>query len=264
MNKITTTFLLISFVLARPASSFFSLEELEIALAHEPTNKQLVIEVARRYHALILKAPDVETWKKALKYYDLLNSAYKIYRIKRGGRVDPVALAYYSSYQILRSVELGKKDSKLAQHYAGPVVFGQALADLDLALLMNPTDLEIRMIRGLNGFAYPGTNRLVKGVEDLRYVIMAVEGDPRLGKGTNLPELYIIAGKCAQRAEDYHLAEGIWARLIRKYPETEEAEEAKKLTAQYQQKANFQKRVEKHLLKKWGIPIPGENQAKNQ
>jgi tetratricopeptide (TPR) repeat protein len=264
MNKIITAFLLLSFALTRPASSFFSLEELELALNREPTNRPLVIEVVRRYHDLLLKEPEIKTWKKAIKYFDLLNSAYKIYRIKRGGRVDPVALAYYSSYQILRSVELGKKDSKLARYYAGPVVFGQAVADLDFALLMNPTDLEIRMIRGLNGFAYPGTNRLVKGVDDLRYVILAVEKDPRRGKGISLPDLYVIAGKCAQRAEDYHLAEGIWARLVRRYPETEQAEEAQKLIARYLQKAKFQKRVERQLLKKWEIPIPGGNQRQNR
>jgi hypothetical protein len=76
----------------------------------------------------------------------------------------------------------------------------------------------------------------------------------------NLPDLYIIAGRCAQRAEDYHLAEGIWTRLLRRYPETEEADEAQKLIARYERKAKFQKKVEKHLLKKWGIAIPGENQ----
>ncbi len=259
MNK-TAALLILSFALQSQASASFTLKELEIALAREPTNRPLVMEVVRRYHAMLLKEPGIGTWKMAIKYFDLLNSSYKVYRIKRGGRVDPVALAYYSSYQILRSVELGKKDSKLAQHYAGPVVFGQAVADLDFAILMDPTDLEIRMVRGLNGYAYPGTNRLVNSVDDLRYVIMAVEKDPRRGKGMNLPNLYIIAGRCAQRAEDYHLAEGIWTRLLRRYPETEEADEAQKLIARYERKAKFQKKVEKHLLKKWGIAIPGENQ----
>jgi len=209
--------------------AFFTLEELELALSREPTNKPLLMEVVRRYHKLLLEEPSDKTWKSATRYFDLLARVYRVRELKGGRKVDALALAYYSSYRALRSERLVRKGSRLARYYAGPLMKGEALGDLDVAVKLDPENLESRLIRAYNGHALEGKSRMLQSIEDLTFVILTCEREPRKGRGLDLPELYLLCGRCAKRGDNYVAAFGAWTQLIKKYPDSDQAEQAKAL-----------------------------------
>jgi hypothetical protein len=198
------------------------------------------MEVVRRYHKLLLESPTDETWKSAERHFDTLNTVYELYRLRRGAKVDALALAYSSSYSVLRSERLTRKGSRLAKYYAGPLMKGEAMGDLDIAVQTDPANIEIRLIRAFNGYALRGKERLAQSVEDLRYVILACERDPQKGTNLKLPHLYLVCGKCAKRSDNYVAAFDVWRLLVEKYPESEEAKEAAELLRQLQSKSGGQ------------------------
>jgi len=233
--------LLLGFLVqASAAQALFTLEELELALSRELTNKPLLMEVVRRYHKLLLDEPDDRTWKSATRYFDLLDRAHRLYQVREGRRVDALALAYYSSYSVLRNDRLERKGAKMARRFAGPFLKRQAFANLDLAVKMEPEDLEIRLVRAYNGYALEGKSRMLQSIEDLRYVLLTCEREPRKGRGLDLPELYFLCGRCAKRDGDYILAFKAWTGLVEKYPDSDQAEQAKALLEELKPKTKGQ------------------------
>ena len=261
---------------AGPLAANFSLDELELAIERDPTNKPLLMEIVRRYHRTLVrdvgkrawfsqetkrdkkdqpqiprdhhgpldKEAAAKTWKKALRHFDLLSEVFRLHRLRDGDRVDALALAYHSSFNVLRAGELGKRGSKMDRLYMGPVMLGQAVRDLDLAASLDPTNMEIRVIRGLNGYAHPEKSRYIDARDDLYYVIQVCERDPRKGTGIDLPELYLVCGKCLARVNDFINATKMWTALVGKYSLSDHAEEAKGLIAEY----DFRTRRQQYVI----------------
>lgn len=261
---------------AGPLAANFSLDELELAIDRDPTNKPLLMEIVRRYHRSFVREignrawldretkrdrkgeppvprshreprdreAEAENWKKAQRHFDLLNKVFRLHRLRQGGLVDALALAYHSSFKILRAGELGKQDSKMARLYMSPVMLGQAVGDLDLAVTLDDSNVEIHVVRGLNGYAHPEKGRYLDARDDLYYVIQVCERDPRKGTGIDIPEIYLICGKCAARAKDYIGATRLWTAMVENYSLSDHAEEAKELIAEY----DFRTRRQQFLI----------------
>ena len=219
-------------------TSGFSTEELELAIEQEPTNKLLLLEISRRYHEKLLAGATEAVWKKAQRYFDLLGKQFRIHEKKKSGPVKPIALALHSSYKVLSAKRIKNSKSKIFNKYfVNTFLIGQGSADLDNAVAAESKNLKIRLIRARNAFAFPETKRLGIAITDLRYVITACEKDPRQAKGINVPELYLIAGKCASTTEDFIMAKEIWTLLRQKYSGSKEAEQALPLLTKNEPKA---------------------------
>ncbi|MBI2192433.1 MAG: hypothetical protein HYU36_10665 [Planctomycetes bacterium] len=230
----------------------FSLSELEVALKNDPTNRQLILEVAWRYHNLLLAGTDEATWKKADRQMDLLEKQFKIKKATReGSAVDPLALALHASYRILRGGRTSARQSRLGKYYSETFFINEGIADLDRAVDLDSGNLKIGYIRAMNGYVSRRRNRIPISMKDFEQLVRVWERDPALDPGIDisLPGLYLVWGKCARLDEDFLLAQEIWSILKKKYPRTKEAEEAQELSDEVDRDAKKQRYIlDKGLL----------------
>lgn len=185
-----------------------SIRELETKLKTAPNDESVLMELGRMYHDLGVAGDD-----------DAVDKAFGMF--ERALSLDSsnvVALAYRGSLWTLRARDSWWPPSKLEYLKKGGV-------DLDGAVSMDPTNIMVRLIRGINGLGLPGfLGRLPKALEDFVLILRHPEF-PEQRKELKVAVFY-YAGVACKRADDDEKARELFKQAMSVFPGSEFAKRA--------------------------------------
>lgn len=184
------------------------IRELESRLKASPNDESVLMELGRLYHDLGVGGDE----KAVARAFELFDHAVKL------DSSNAVALAYRGSVWTLRARDSWWPPNKLSYLRNG----GE---DLDGAVSMEPGNIMVRMIRGVNGLGLPGfLGRLPKALEDF-IVIFKHPEFPEQRKELKVAVFY-HAGVACKRADDIEKARELFKQALAVYPGSEFAKKA--------------------------------------
>lgn len=196
------------FALFAIASTQDRIRELESMLNAAPNDESVLMELGRFYHELGVNGDD-----------DAVDRAFVIF--ERALTLDSsnvIALAYRGSLWTLRARDSWWPPNKISYWQKG-------IKDLDGAVSMEPFNIMVRLIRGVNGLGLPGfLGRLPKALEDFILVLRHPEF-PEQRKELKAAVFY-YAGVACRRADDFEKARELFKRAISVFPGSEFANKA--------------------------------------
>lgn len=186
------------------------IRELEARLKATPDDESVLMELGRLYHDLGVAGDE----KAVARAFELFDRAVKL------DSTNAVALAYRGSIWTLRARDSWWPPNKLSYLRNG----GE---DLDGAVSMEPSNIMVRMIRGINSLGLPGfLGRLPKALEDF-IVILKQPEFPEQRKELKVAVFY-YAGVAHKRADDIEKARELFKQALAVYPGSEFAKRAEK------------------------------------
>ncbi len=184
------------------------IRELESTLKSAPNDESVLMELGRLYHDRGVDGDD-----------DAVDRAFEIF--ERALLLDSsnvVALAYRGSLWTLRARDSWWPPNKLSYMQKG----GE---DLDGAVSMEPGNIMVRFMRGINGLGLPGfLGKLPKALEDF-IVILRHPEFPEQRKELKVAVFY-YAGVACKRADDFEKARELFKQAISVFPGSEFAKRA--------------------------------------
>ena len=185
-----------------------SIRDLEAKLRTSPNDESVLMELGRMYHDLAAEGDD-----------DAVDKSFVMF--ERALALDSsnvVARAYRGSLWIVRSRNSWWPPNKLEYMRKG----GE---DLDEAVAMDPTNIMVRLIRGINGLGLPGfMGKLPKALEDFVLILRHPEF-PEQRKELKVVVFY-YAGVACKRADDYDKARELFKQALSVFPGSELARRA--------------------------------------
>ena len=200
-----------------------TLEELEARLLERPKDIALLIELGKRYHAVLARGKNEKVYWRGKRHLDRA-----LFLSKKA----PLPLAWAGSLRTLRARDLMTAHSGLLVGWSSPKQFGEGFGMLDQAARRAPDDLAVRLVRADNALLVPRPERLSVAVKDYELIIGKCEADPGLAKELNLPRLYFARGTAFDRMGRLLEARAMWQKAIEAGPGSEAAKRSAARLAQ--------------------------------
>jgi tetratricopeptide (TPR) repeat protein len=186
------------------------IRDLEARLKANPNDEATLMELGRIYHDRAAEGDDGMV-EKAFECFD---------RVLSIDSSNAVALAYRGSLWTFRARDAWWPPSKL--NY-----LKQSGSDLDKAVEMEPYNMMVRLMRGINSLSLPGKmGRLAVALED--FIVLLKHPDfpeqTRQLKAT----IYYYGGVAYKRADEYDTARQLLRKAISILPDSDFAKRAQK------------------------------------
>lgn len=184
--------------------------QLEARLKAAPDDQSVLMELGRMYHDR-----GVEGDERAV------DRAFEIFeRALALDSSNAVALAYRGSLWTLRARDSWWPPNKLSYMKRGG-------DDLDAAVSMDPTNIMVRLIRGIAGLGLPDfLGKLPKALEDFILILRNPEF-PEQRKELKVAVFYYTGVAC-KRADDYEKARELFKQAMSVFPGSDFARRAEK------------------------------------
>ena len=184
------------------------IRELEARLKLAPNDESVLMELGRMYHDRGVDG-DEEAVDKAFGLFEralMLDSS------------NVVALAYRGRLWTMRALDSWWPPNKLSY-------FKKGGDDLDAAVSMDPTNIMVRLLRGINGLGLPDfLGKLPKALEDFILILRHPEF-PEQRKELKVAVFY-YAGVACKRADDYEKARELFKQAMSVFPGSDFAKRA--------------------------------------
>lgn len=182
--------------------------ELEARLKSAPNDESVLMELGRMYHDRGVGGDE----KAVDKAFELFERALAL------DSLNVVALAYRGSLWTQRARDSWWPPNKLSY-------FKKGGDDLDAAVSMDPTNIMVRLLRGINGLGLPDfMGKLPKALEDFILILRHPEF-PEQRKELKVAVFY-YAGVACKRADDYEKARELFKQAISVFPGSDFAQRA--------------------------------------
>jgi tetratricopeptide (TPR) repeat protein len=185
------------------------IRELEGSLKSNSTDASLLMELGKLYHDKAAEG-DADAIDKGFRCFD---------RLLTIDTLNVVALAYRGDLWALRAKESWWPPSKWSYLRKGA-------AELDRAVGLDPLNMMVRIIRGMNALAAPGfLGRLPIALEDFIVVLKHPEF-PEQTRELKV-SIFYYAGLAHKRADDYDRARELFQKTISLIPDSDFAKRAR-------------------------------------
>jgi tetratricopeptide (TPR) repeat protein len=185
------------------------IRELEGSLKSNSTDASLLMELGKLYHDKAAEG-DADAIDKGFRCFD---------RLLTIDTLNVVALAYRGDLWALRAKESWWPPSKWSYLRKGA-------AELDRAVGLDPLNMMVRIIRGMNALAAPGfLGRLPIALEDF-IVVLKHPDFPEQTRELKV-SIFYYAGLAHKRADDYDRARELFQKTISLIPDSDFAKRAR-------------------------------------
>lgn len=197
--------LLVGFVLLASMYGQDKIKELEQRLKASPGDESTMMELGRFYHDQGASG-DGSAVEKGIRVFD---------RLLAIDSANAVAVAYHGALWTMRGRDSWWPPNKLKY-------MKQGCEDLDRAIEMDPGNIMVHLIRGINGLGLPDyAGRLSTSLED--FIVLLRRPDfPEQTKELKAVVFY-YGGVAHKRADDYDRARELFKRAIAILPDSDYA-----------------------------------------
>ncbi len=189
------------------------IHEMENALKKDPANKEILLKLGVLYHNTGLKG-DKEAVHKGEEV------------LKRLIKIDPnnaEAHCWLGSILTLKGRDATFPIKKIIHVKEG-------LKEMDRAVSLSPENINLRIVRGKKALGLPDIfNRIDIAIEDFEFVLSLKERKKIKLPDTLIRELLMDLGEAYKKKGDISEAKERWERVIELYPDSDEANRARKL-----------------------------------